>query len=210
MAVVWDSVLDNEIPALRTFGGYENPARVSPSITHSHFYWPGSVSHLPNPFNHKSDLSPWKPASDIRETKLAYHIEIEVPGVSDKKAIQITWLSPHTLQVDGAATRPDLERGREGDGESIWESDPANGVSKSDGENDGGPCVRCVDRENEMTTSMIAEERKIGAWRRVFTLPFGCDMKKAKARLDAGLLRISVFKKEVVEGGEPVNLIEVE
>src|SRR2546423_10041192 len=41
----------------------------------------GKSSHIGN----EPCLSSWAPDTDIRETKLAYHIEIEVPGVMDKK-----------------------------------------------------------------------------------------------------------------------------
>ena len=222
---------------MNTFGGYEKLAREGVPIAHQHhhhFHYPGGVYHTlgnfaAEAFQHKKhtnangDLVSWTPDSDVCETKIAYHIEMEVAGVSDKKAIKIAWLSPRTLQVDGAAMRADLIRGREGDGEPMWESDvvsggsgsETSGVSKKpdvkakDGE-DGGPCIRCADCENEVTTKIIHGERKIGSWRRTFTMPIGCDMTTLRAKLDSGLLHISVFKKKVVDGEGPVKVVEVE
>jgi len=233
MAVVWDTVLDSDILATGTYGGYEKYGRESVPIPvshqhHHHFHYPSGVYHTlgnlaggaKDQTVTKGDFFSWTPDSDIRETQIAYHIEIEVPGVSDKKAIQIVWLSPTRLQIEGTALRLDLIRGREGDGDPIGKSHPApapnkgtNGVSeKSDvdvkNDRDGGPCKRCADTENEMTTILIHGERKIGAWLRSFVLPTGCDMTTLKAKLDAGLLHISVFKKKdfVADGTKTVEI----
>ena len=54
-------------------------------------------------------IVPWVPDADIRETKHAYHIEIEVPGVTDQKAMTIQWLERRTLLVRGEIRRPDLD-----------------------------------------------------------------------------------------------------
>ena len=111
--------------------------------------------------------------------------------------------------------RPDLLRGHEGDGELVWkEVDVANGeVKKAADEKvkvkandkvalDGGPCIKCADTANEMTTEIIHSERKIGPWHRTFTLPLDCDLATTKAKLEAGLLHISVFKKDICVGNE--------
>ena len=37
----------------------------------------------------------------IRETNLAYHIEIAMAGVKDKESLVIQWMSPRTLIVQG-------------------------------------------------------------------------------------------------------------
>jgi len=223
-------MLESEFPAMTTFGGYEKFARESVPIPvshqhHHHYNYPSGVYHtlgnLAEGLTHKKTanggFAHWTPVSDVRETKIAYHIEIEVPGVSDKKAIKIECLSPQTLQVEGTALRPDLIRGREGDGEPVWESGVSNGKTKEARVNgkdaqDGGPCTKCADSrdtESEMTTKIIHGERKIGTWRRLFTLPIGCDMTTVKAKLDAGLLHISVFKMEGLVG-EDAKMVEIE
>ena len=56
-----------------------------------------------------------------------------------------------------------------------------------------------------MTTRLISSERKIGVWRRKFTLLSGCYMRMLKENLDARMLHISVFNK----AGEE-NVVEVE
>jgi HSP20 family molecular chaperone IbpA len=60
-----------------------------------------------------------------------------------------------------------------------------------------------------MTTKLLHGERKTGSWRRCFSLPIDCDMKTLRAGLEAGLLHISIFKRDMA-GGEPATKIEVE
>jgi hypothetical protein len=68
-------------------------------------------------------LSSWTPNTDIRETKLAYHIEIEVPGVGDRQSLLIQWMSPRTLLVEGDIKRPLVGRGKNAEGETLWEQE---------------------------------------------------------------------------------------
>ena len=87
-------------------------------LTH-HFHFPATSihdfkSHVEN-IQHEahspvsvSAWSPWVPDTDISETKLAYHIEIEVPCVTDRKAMVIRALSPNTLLIQGGIYRPDI------------------------------------------------------------------------------------------------------
>jgi hypothetical protein len=137
MAVVWDSALESEVPAITSFGDYgkaeSERCREVHHHHHHHLYpnsYPLHLGILAGAFKHKphanGDIGSWTPDSDIRETKLAYHIEMELAGVSDKKDILIQWMSPRTLVVEGKAVRPDLTRGREADGDAMWESDVAS------------------------------------------------------------------------------------
>jgi HSP20 family molecular chaperone IbpA len=64
---------------------------------------------------------PWVPDTDIRETRVAYHIEIEVPNVTDKHNTSIQCLSDRTLLVQGNAGRPDIED--DGDVEGVREGE---------------------------------------------------------------------------------------
>jgi len=43
----------------------------------------------------------------------------------------------------------------------------------------------------------LLSERKLGPWRRTFTLPEDVEMKELKARLEGGLLRIDLPKRSV-------------
>jgi len=97
-----------------------------------HFHFPPvGLQSMTRKFSHQRDKSihsggeprfpSWTPNTDIRETKLAYHIEIEVPGVTDRKNLLIQWMSPRTLLVEGDIKRPPVGRGRSTEGETLWE-----------------------------------------------------------------------------------------
>jgi HSP20 family molecular chaperone IbpA len=42
----------------------------------------------------KVELSPFCPETNIRETRLAYHIEVSLAGVGNKDTLVIKWMSP--------------------------------------------------------------------------------------------------------------------
>jgi HSP20 family molecular chaperone IbpA len=98
-----------------------------------HFHFPPvSLQSMTRRFSHHRDksshtseprLPPWAPNTDIRETKLAYHIEIEVPGVMDRQNLLIQWMSPRTLLVEGDIKRPPVGRGKNAEGETLWEQE---------------------------------------------------------------------------------------
>jgi HSP20 family molecular chaperone IbpA len=205
-AVVWDTVLDSIIPTQHTLGDL-NPLPSS-NQHHHHYHYPGGVYHslsnIASGFGHQKtssgELVSWTPDCDVRETKKAYYIDIEAPGISDKKAIQISWLSGRVLQIDGVTTRSLLE----GDGEpTVKSSTASNGISKDTkvkmkADEEDVPCEKCASQGfgANSTTNIIRGERKIGSWRRHLTLPVGCDLTSLKAKLDAGLLQITVTKNE--------------
>lgn len=45
--------------------------------------------------------------------------------------------------------------------------------------------------------TVLLSERKLGPWRRTFTLPEDVEMKELKARLEGGLLRIDLPKRSI-------------
>ncbi|KIX08071.1 uncharacterized protein Z518_02726 [Rhinocladiella mackenziei CBS 650.93] len=180
----------------------------------THFRGP----HAPGSVSAPKSGTSWAPATDIRETMRAYHIEVETPGVTEKDSILIQWMSPHTLMVQGESKRPanigllDSEEGKriwEGEGDG-WPKEAGHGKMEQKEPTDGGPLMRTPSRETmeaELMTdaipTVLLTERKIGPWRRTFTLPDDVEMKELKARLEGGLLRIDLPKKSVedVKGG---------
>ncbi|KIX95345.1 uncharacterized protein Z520_08862 [Fonsecaea multimorphosa CBS 102226] len=179
----------------------------------SHFKGP----HAPGSVSAPTTGTAFAPATDIRETLRAYHIEIETPGVTEenKSDLVITWMSPHTLLVQGVAGRPkniglmDQEAGQrvwEGEGDG-WATEAGHG--KPQEETDGGPLQREKSYEtmeaealSDSTPTILLSERRVGAWRRTFTLPEDVEMKALKARLDGGLLRIDLPKRSLEDMAE--------
>ncbi|KIW91226.1 uncharacterized protein Z519_08122 [Cladophialophora bantiana CBS 173.52] len=210
-------------PLSASLGHPEHPVQPHPSQP-SHFQFPRTSlhqatlqSHFKGPHAPGSVLAPrsgtaFAPATDIRESLRAYHIEIETPGVTEenKSDLVITWMSPHTLLVQGIASRPkniglmDQEEGQrvwEGEGEG-WAAEAGHG--KPQESTDGGPIQREKSREtmeeealSDTTPTILLSERRVGAWRRTFTLPEDVEMKELKARLEGGLLRIDLPKRSL-------------
>jgi hypothetical protein len=98
---------------------------------HSHFkgpHAPGSVRASPR------TATTWVPPTDIRETLANYHIEMEVAGVTDKEDILIQWLTPHTLLVQGTASRPrNIGLVDQGEGKRVWEGKESEGWATETG-----------------------------------------------------------------------------
>jgi HSP20 family molecular chaperone IbpA len=64
--------------------------------------------------------------------------------------------------------------------------------------------VRTTSRETveaellaDTTPTILLAERKVGPWRRTFTLPDDVEMRELKARLEGGLLRIDMPKRSI-------------
>jgi hypothetical protein len=69
---------------------------------------------------------------------------------------------------------------------------------------DGGPIERTPSRETveaellaDTRPTVLLSERKLGPWRRTFTLPDDVEIQELKARLDGGLLRIDLPKRSI-------------
>ena len=168
-------------------------------------------------------VSSWSPNTDIRQTKHAYHIEIEVPGTTDKETLLIQWLSPSTLIVRGQIERPFIGHGKAAEGAYQFQQNEESADGYPTGDATGSTNVEgktTGDSEKLKTTAkdsgddsadiplFLLEERKTGPWQRTFTLPHDVDMKALKARLEGGLLRIDIPIKEVSE--EPGIKVEIE
>ncbi|KAJ9607655.1 hypothetical protein H2200_007733 [Cladophialophora chaetospira] len=186
---------------------FEFPRTSLHAVTlHSHYKGP----HAPGSVRAPKSATSWTPATDIRETLASYHIEVEVPGVVNKDDIVIQWLSPHTLLVQGVAERPkNIGLTDQSEGKRVWEGKDDEGWAVESGHGkppptDGGPLLRTPSRETveadflaDTTPTVLLSERKVGSWRRTFTLPEDVEMKELKARLEGGLLRIDLPKRSI-------------
>jgi HSP20 family molecular chaperone IbpA len=54
----------------------------------------------------------------------------------------------------------------------------------------------------DVMPTVLLSERKVGSWRRTFTLPEDVEMKELRARLDGGLLRIDLPKRSLEDEAE--------
>jgi HSP20 family protein len=158
----------------------------------------------------------WGPNTDIRQTKQAYHIEMEVPGTTDKEKLSIQWLKPSTLVVSGEIERPFVGHGRglelqgllkeddhtanDASNEYTYQSSTGSKHLEGKTQKDGGELKKITDPGDDAHMPVfLLEERHTGPWQRTFTLPHHVDMKALKARLEGGLLRIDI---PIVDVGE--------
>jgi len=154
--------------------------------------------YVVGPTNRSSSASSWLPRTDIRETKNAYHIEIEVPGVTDKEKLLIQWSSPRTLLVEGKSGRPVVTGPLKG--ETVWEQEGDTIENTTQG--------AASTEQDDDEPQFLLEERNVGPWQRTFTLPVGVDLEALRAKLEGGLLLIEIPKRDLT--GEPRTKVEIE
>ncbi|KAF2769146.1 HSP20-like chaperone [Teratosphaeria nubilosa] len=140
---------------------------------HQHSTFLEALTHgKPDPEHH-----PNYPDVDIRDVINAYLIEVEVPGIKDVKDIHVYWIGQKTLIVRGEINR------------LPWKGEAKAGLSEQN----------CNSAHNAAHTVEppypLVQERKIGAFRRVFGFPFEPDHDTLSAKLEAGLLMLRVPKK---------------
>ncbi|GAB7357014.1 hypothetical protein MBLNU459_g7842t1 [Dothideomycetes sp. NU459] len=170
------------------------------------------------------------PVFDIRETRHAYFLEGELPGVADKSDIKLEWKGDRTLVLESAVFKTDLER-EWGVDLSSTESDassedggPVHRTEKHDeieqlakqlvransessstknGAKDGAAAAASARPSNKRNASfkyngpkvkIWTSERHVGHFSRSFAFPDEVVPESLKARLNQGLLKITVTK----------------
>jgi HSP20 family molecular chaperone IbpA len=145
---------------------------------------------------------PNHPDVDIRDVSSHYIVDVDLPGVDDPNSILLSWISRRSLTVSRSTSRAGHQEKAE--------SSAARGFKAAAGDSDSveGKTPLVHDSEidepkdswhNELLPWLALEEQRTGSFRRDFYFPIDADMKKAKATLGVGLLRIKVPK--MVDGG---------
>jgi len=185
-------------------------------IPHSLFHW-----------HHKHGHRGYNiPDVDIRETKTAFYFDIELPGVGDKKSISITWTSSRSFLVEGLIGRLEVEGNKTAEGQQHYAEgidntgilqEPSGNHASVNGHkkhNESGvpPFVSytngvTIEKKPPQETNLepwhdivTVNERRIGAYRRSFDVPCDVENKELRAKLQDGLLSISVPKSEHEHG----------
>ncbi|KAF8423419.1 heat shock protein 30 [Tirmania nivea] len=172
----------------------------------SHFS-PGNQDH--------SHVRAFTPSFDVIETKDAYILEGELPGLRDKRAVDIEFTNHQTLLVKGKieATAAQSEAKQITSGEKHHEevtrpkTPPKPTVEDDIDEDDKKsniPTSTTVSRqekkseqppEKEQIRYWISE-RTIGSFQRTFSFPGLVDQDKVTAKLENGVLTIVVPKRQ--------------
>jgi HSP20 family molecular chaperone IbpA len=140
---------------------------------------------------------PNHPDVDISDAVCHFLIELEVPGIKDADSIALNWTSRRSLVVAGSSFRS-------------WEPDTSADYRTT---SNGDGARKTADRvdldasvlndsklkndnvNDELPPFLVIGERRIGSFRREFHFPVDIVVEKVEAKLEAGLLRVSVPKK---------------
>jgi len=137
-----------------------------------------------------------RPRFNVSETKEAFLLDGELPGVTDSKQITVEWFQSQVLIIRGITKPSDAESMKDpfqGDlandlpPAKEHEEKPIPGHSKAQLE-------AMVEKPKPALPRRLLSERFIGEFMRSFTFPSEVDSNGMKAHLTDGLLRITVPK----------------
>jgi HSP20 family protein len=185
-----------------------------------HPHWGEKVAKL----LHDKDSEVHKPQADVRETSSAFHIDVELPGLSNKSDLTLKWLSTRTILVSCRIRReafPPVEKdhpnGVSGDvpetprKEAAVDQEIDNSAKerKSCEEDAAGSTAALHEKRSHQEQHhstlphLTLGERNIGLSTRAFNFPCDVDRDHTKAKLSAGLLTLDVPKQHHEEGSHP-------
>lgn len=171
-----------------------------------------STPHHHNAF--RSQLSSFTPSFDIRETKDSYVLDGELPGVTDKSALDLTFVDENTLVIKGRVERNN-ETGKpsttteEAATETTATKYHAPTVEEEGGESSAVTKTSGTSTEVEKQDNgekYWIRERYVGEFQRAFNFPQSVDHDAVKASLKDGILSIVVPKKTKPEGFRKINI----
>ncbi|KAF8246647.1 HSP20-like chaperone, partial [Wilcoxina mikolae CBS 423.85] len=135
---------------------------------------------------HAQPSKAFAPNFDIQETSAAYIVEGELPGISDKKAVNIEFTDGQTVAIQGRVER------------STINGEDAAAKGKELEKHEGGENEVQVKKNNKAKQPKVwVSERSVGSFRRVFRFPTPVDTDNVKASLEHGILSLVVPKKVI-------------
>ena len=142
-------------------------------------------------------IYPNHPDVDLSDALTHYLIELEVPGVKDVKAIDLTWRGRRCLVISGSTFRS-WKQESTATPERISKngvlSPPPHPMAAVDTNGSKAQDITGEGRA-DMPPYLVVGERRIGSFRREFHFPDDVEMEKIDAQLEAGLLRVVMPKK---------------
>lgn len=180
-----------------------------------------------------SHIRAFTPNFDIIETKESYILEGELPGLSDKRAVDIEFTDHQTLLIKGkiekvatttSATPSETKKTTSGEehheGIARPKTPPKPTVEDEVDEDDDGksniltPTSTIVSHEDKKQEQQSKKEqirywvseRTIGSFQRTFSFPGLIDQDKVTAKLENGILTVVVPKRQKL----PSKRIEIQ
>lgn len=144
-----------------------------------------------------SSISSFAPRFDVRESKDAYHLDGELPGIAQKD-IEIEFSDPQTLNIKGRAVRE--YHSSSADSESEPTGNSPKPASVEDENNETATAVQKssdkkeVSKQAQNNFKYWVSERSVGEFHRSFNFPSRIDQDGVKASLKNGVLSVVVPK----------------
>lgn len=161
-------------------------------------------------------LRAFSPNFDVYETAEAYYLEGELPGLSDKNAIDIEFADDRNMMIRGRISRSapkttseqPVEEKRRSLNPTVEDTDDEDdlGYSVVHHEEKGKQVEKSVQEEQKEERKIWLSERTFGAFQRSFSFPTPVDLDKTQATLEAGVLRIMV-PKHVFQGVKRIQVM---
>ncbi|KAF3914922.1 hypothetical protein ABW20_dc0108263 [Dactylellina cionopaga] len=170
-------------------------------------------------------LSSFTPSFDVKETKDSYVLDGELPGITDKSSLDLTFVDDKTLVIKGR-----IEKNAES-GKPTPTTTPTEGAESTDATatpptNYHAPTVEAEEGETSNTSAMTKKteaaevekkaqnnadkywvrERYVGEFQRAFSFPQTVDHDAVKASLKDGILSVVVPKKNGPDGVRKINI----
>ncbi|RMZ89686.1 hypothetical protein DV736_g3076, partial [Chaetothyriales sp. CBS 134916] len=130
------------------------------------------------------------PRVDCRESRTNYYFDIEIPGLENNEHLTIRWIGSRTLLVKAFVNRKPTS---EDEVEKTRNGEPAK-EELAAGEGKKG--VKVAAPKTEQKVFLTMSERRIGHYGRALGFGVDVDHDKSVAKLEAGILRLTVPKVE--------------
>lgn len=174
---------------------------------HHHHFVPTPVKHAVHDFVHPlgDGFQIPAPHCDIRETKSAYYLDVELPGLKDRKDVKLRWTGTRSLFVDAKIEREKIQE--EGEAVAIEsQTTPSGGQVTPPEESPSASSSSESDKQNKKKSSnksknekkavhFLKKERKTGELARAFNFPVDVEQDNTVAKLAYGVLSVVVPKK---------------
>jgi len=141
-------------------------------------------------------LRNFHPKFDVKETKDAYELHGELPGV-EQKDIEITWQDGNTLSVSGRVEHRSERKQGFVEGEENKTKQPTVEDENTEGKEDTAVTTtgsKEVQKKPEEEARYWITERSVGEFHRSFSFPSPVDHDNVKASLKNGVLTLLVPK----------------
>ena len=153
-----------------------------------------------NPFSGDQMEHVYTPNADIRETAKEFYIDVELPGLRPKDALEVRWIdNDNALMVDATLKRPDIEESTA--------AEPAEAEAASSTKAEHSEADKKAAAEDKNRVHILAHERRIGRFVRSFDFSSAVDHETMDVKVSNGLLRIVVEKKP--QDKKPAKTVEV-